>query len=217
MGKRARPNGHLQQPAAAEREVENPKPPRIAGTTAGSNADARADVIRTAFQKLDVLDGDIEKLKADLKVKTKARSDVFRDLKSDVGMKREDAEFARRLAKLDTGERDEALDTIREIHAALGIGEQADFIDALARTGAGATKTLDEPPVDPMARIYMDAYHLGHEAKGMLADNPFDETVEPEKQAKWAEGWKRGQADRMKESPLTGGAPAPAEAETATA
>jgi hypothetical protein len=207
MARRARPNGSLQQPAAAQRELDNPGRASIGGTTAGHNAGNRADMIRDAKQKLDVLQADIEKLNSEKKVKTKARVDIFRDLKSDLSMKREDVEAALRLAGLDGAERDSALDTIREIHAALGIGEQVDMIDALTKA-AGARQDDPTVIVDPLAKIYFDAWNLGHDGKGVITDNPFDEDAEPEKHVKWADGWTNGQATLMAESPLTGGAPA---------
>lgn len=74
----------------------------------------RRKLLKASKRKLDGLDKEDEKLAADKQANSKERGNIFRELKTQLGMKREDAEFALRLINLDQEERDKALDALRE-------------------------------------------------------------------------------------------------------
>ena len=90
-----------------------------------SNSEARAAVIR-----------DVDALLSDLEAHRKALSQKIAAIKADkikghLGMKISDFNIARRIARLDEEKRDPTVLAIRECFAALGIGGQLDWIEAL--------------------------------------------------------------------------------------
>ena len=97
----------------------------MAGTTAGHNSAARPAVIRQIIADRRKIDGEIAELMT-------ARKKIQGRIKSDLGMKVSDFNSLYRIASLEDEARDEFLDTLREGFAALGIGQQASFLDAIA-------------------------------------------------------------------------------------
>jgi hypothetical protein len=96
----------------------------MAETTAGHNSKARRDVIRDIKTKLDDIDSRIAELQEERK-RQKGR------IKSDLGWKVADWNVMARFADLEDDPRDVLFDTLREGFAALGVGGQASFLDAL--------------------------------------------------------------------------------------
>lgn len=96
----------------------------MAGTAAGHNSAARAETIRSIINTRREIEGRIAELMAERK-KNQGR------IKSDLGMKVADFNALYRIAELEHEDRDTFLDTLREGFAALGIGQQGNFLDFL--------------------------------------------------------------------------------------
>lgn len=120
----------FQTVAGAEREQAEGAPASIASTTAGHNMADRARIIQECKAIIDEARGEAAALQEKVKAKNKLASNQFRRLKTELGMKRDDAEFALRLVDLKEDERNEAMDAMREIFSACGKGEQLDWIKA---------------------------------------------------------------------------------------
>jgi hypothetical protein len=90
-----------------------------------SNSAARATTIREVCQEIGELDRQIDGLKAERKMIVDTR------IVADLGMKKAHFATAYKLYQLDHDERDVLQDTIRECFAALGVGEQLNWLDAV--------------------------------------------------------------------------------------
>ena len=88
------------------------------------NSAARADIIRDADAEIGEYEKQIEGLKAEIKAVVETR------IVAGLGMKKRDFALARKLVALDHGERDHLQDSIRECFAALGVGQQLNWLDA---------------------------------------------------------------------------------------
>lgn len=96
-----------------------------------ANSEARAATIREVCQTIEEYDRQIEGIKAERKAVIETR------IVADLGMKKQHFATAYKLYQLDQGERDSLQDTIRECFAALGVGEQLNWLDAAAQAVTG--------------------------------------------------------------------------------
>lgn len=88
------------------------------------NSAARAEIIRETCETVEELDRQIEGIKAERKAVVETR------IVAGLGMKTKNFNAAYKLFQMDQGERDELQDTIRECFAALGVGQQINWLDA---------------------------------------------------------------------------------------
>lgn len=102
--------------------------------TEGHNAAARASTIREACETIAELDRQIEGIKAERKAVIETR------IVADLGMKKGHFATAYKLYQMDHGDRDELQDTIRECFSALGVGQQLNWLDAVAGDVAAAAR-----------------------------------------------------------------------------
>ncbi len=103
-----------------------PPPAEEAGTIA--NFGARRDTIRDAVAWLAERQAEVKALNAEIaEYKQK-------HIKGDLGFKLADWNAIYRVSQLEADDRDKLLDTLREGFEALGIGEQASFLDAMETT-----------------------------------------------------------------------------------
>lgn len=147
-----------------------------------SNSAARAGIIRDAVKKIVQLKADRASINADIaEIKN-------RWVKADLGFKSTDFDIAIRLYELEGDDRDELLDTIKETFAALGVGMQSNFLDAMEQ---------EEPKSDPSPA---DAYDMGEAAalEGLPNQPPFD-AAKAGLRTQWSKGWNHGIAKRTKE------------------
>lgn len=87
-----------------------------------ANSAARADTIRTACRQITELEAERSGIGESIReIKQKL-------VKGDLGMKLADFNAALRLYRLESDDRNEFFDTLRETFAALGIGEQLDWL-----------------------------------------------------------------------------------------
>lgn len=98
----------------------------------GHNSAERAETIRDACQEIDEFERQIDGLKAEIKAIIETR------IVAGLGIKKRDFALARKLHKLDHDERDGLFDSLRECFAALGIGEQLNWLDAEQQDHVGA-------------------------------------------------------------------------------
>jgi hypothetical protein len=99
----------------------------------GDNSKARHDIIREIKFGIDDVNSRMAILSEERK-RLKGR------IKADLGWKVSDFNFAVRLADLEEGERDDAIDVMREAFQALDIGVQLNFLDIIAPEPEPATK-----------------------------------------------------------------------------
>lgn len=99
------------------------------GDTASLNMSNRAEAIRSAIREITELEAARKTIGEQISEIKQAR------IKGDLGMKIGDFNAALRLYQLEAEARDGFFDTLRETFSALGVGEQASFLDAL--DGAG--------------------------------------------------------------------------------
>ena len=97
-------------------EVEGPSP--------ALNSAARAGIIREAHATISDFEKQIKGLKAEIKAVVETR------IVAGLGMKKRDFAQARALVEMDQEERDSLQDTIRETFAALGVGQQLNWLHA---------------------------------------------------------------------------------------
>ena len=152
-----------------------------ANTTAGHNSAARAETIRDVCRELAALDTQSTEINA-------ARSKLLQTrVKGDLGMSIANFKAAYRLHGLEDDARDEYIDAIRETFAALGVGEQSDWL------AQGFPKTAPGPaaPDDPAGATVA----FGRQA-GLVGRPATDNPHKPgSKQAiAWSHGWAEGQA-----------------------
>lgn len=100
-----------------ERE-ESPEPTR------SHNVKARAGTIRAAVDWIAEKEAEVKALNAEI------REYKQKHIKGDLGFKLADWNAVYRVSQLETDDRDQLLDTIREGFAALSIGGQSDWLDA---------------------------------------------------------------------------------------
>ncbi len=106
--------------------IEMPPPAEEAGTIA--NFGARRDTIRAAVNWIAERQAEVKALNAEIaEYKQK-------HIKGDLGFKLADFNAIYRVSQLEVEDRDKLLDTLREGFEALGIGEQASFLDAMETT-----------------------------------------------------------------------------------
>ena len=101
------------------------------GAPVPATSAARAEIIREACQTCEEFERQIDGLKAEIKAVIETR------IVAGLGMKKKDFALARKLYALDQSDRDGAFDAIRECFAALGVGEQLNWLDAVEE-GDGA-------------------------------------------------------------------------------
>lgn len=97
---------------------EDPGPPPV-------NSAARAQIIREACEEIGEFDRQIDGLKAEKKAVIETR------IVAGLGMKKAHFATAYKLHQMDQSDRDVLQDTIRETFAALGIGMQSNWLDAV--------------------------------------------------------------------------------------
>jgi hypothetical protein len=88
------------------------------------NSAARADTIRMAVRELARMEGEVQALNAEI------RQFKSTHIKGDLGMKIADWNAVYRVSQLETEDRDQLLDTLREGFEALGIGQSLDWVAA---------------------------------------------------------------------------------------
>ncbi len=117
-----------------------------AGTSLEHNAGARADYLKSKFPALFAIDMRIEAAREKhLKPLTDDRTKLKRDMNADLDMKGADITPLYALYKRqemvkqfdDEGERDNSLDTLREVWDALSQGGQLDFVTAIETADDG--------------------------------------------------------------------------------
>ena len=106
------------------------------------NSQARDAMIVSTIKELDALD--VEKQA----ISDKIREIKMSNIKGTLGMKIADFNIARRLHALEGGDRDELLSTVQETFAALGVGQQLDWIKAAERVATGESKVPEAPTPD---------------------------------------------------------------------
>jgi hypothetical protein len=106
-----------------------------------SNSAARADTIREAARWLRDREAEVASLREDIAGYKKTH------IQGDLGFKLSDWNTLYRLYGLEGDDRDKLIDTIREGFAALGVGEQLDWIKEAERADRG-TKPNGAAPAD---------------------------------------------------------------------
>lgn len=169
------------QPAAAAPEMSPEE-----------RASARAECIRRHKQNFDTLAAERRGFQEQAKGKGKQISNLFRLMKNDLGMDREDAEKAFLLVDLEVDNRDRTINTIREIFQACGVNQQTDFLGVLDQDGAaGGEKAATS---EGSGYTYETGRVAGLEGKPM-EDNPHVTNSAAWKI--WNEGWQKGQAEAV--------------------
>jgi hypothetical protein len=97
-----------------------------------SNSAARADTIRHAARWIAEREAEVAALREEISAYKQTH------IKGDLGFKMADWSTLYRLYNLEGDDRDKLLDTIREGFAALGIGGQSSFLDAMEKTAPEA-------------------------------------------------------------------------------
>ena len=116
--------------------------------TTDLNSKHRREQLAAAFSEYDKLQQEKKELGA-------AQTDITKRLKEDLGISPAAFRNAYKLWQMDQPDRDAMFDAMRECFDALGIGEQASFLDALEGMRSklredGATATLHVPGLDPV-------------------------------------------------------------------
>jgi hypothetical protein len=153
-----------------------------------SNSAARADTIRAAARWLAEREAEVASLREEISAYKATH------IKGDLGFKMADWNTLYRLYNLEGDDRDQLLDTIREGFAALGVGGQSSFLDAMDQTAAPAPKANGNGTAAPNPLARETGYTDGFAA---VRDHA----------AKWAAGeaghgdyelgWVEGQAARV--------------------
>lgn len=95
-----------------------------------SNSGARADAIRAAVRFLADSEAEIKTIREEINEYKQIH------IKGELGFKMTDFNAIYRVSKLEVEDRDQLLDTLREGFAALGIGEQLDWVSAAQKDAA---------------------------------------------------------------------------------
>lgn len=94
----------------------------------------RKKILKGAKKEVERIDRELETIAADKKQFSKERADIFRDLKTKLGMKRKDVEFSLRVLGLEGDDLDSTISTMQEIFETFELKEQLDFFRASAPT-----------------------------------------------------------------------------------
>ena len=166
-------------------------PPSTSAT--GHNAKLRAETIRDVCRQLDALEADRDALTKEIRDLKNTR------IKGDLSMKIADFDATRRLYKLEGPDRDTFFDALREGFAALGIGQQLDWIAAGSKQAAPAGPSADPAPLSSPHALPegMDVTEGAGYTAGKLGRSA---TANPHPigtplHSLWAAGWQRGQGD----------------------
>ncbi len=96
----------------------------------GDNSKVRADIIIEVCRKVSTLESKRKLIGEEIReIKNK-------NIKGDLGIKIGDFNVAYRLYQLEGEARDQLLDTIRETFAALGVGQQLDWLEVSQRVSS---------------------------------------------------------------------------------
>ena len=101
-------------------------------TTPPLNSAARAEIIRDADATVSEYERQIDGIKAEIKAVIETR------IVAGLGMKKRDFALARKLVAMDNDECSTLQDVIRETFAALGVGQQLNWLDAVEGAAADA-------------------------------------------------------------------------------
>lgn len=96
----------------------------------GDNSKARKDIIIDVCRKVSDLEAKRKEIGAEISAIKNKR------IKGDLGMKVGDWNISYRLYQLEGKDRDQLLATVRETFAALGVGDQLDWLEAAGRVEA---------------------------------------------------------------------------------
>lgn len=174
-----------------------------------SNSKARHETIRTAMRKVAELEAERREIGAEIKTVKQTL------IKGQLGFELEDWKMLQRLYDVDQERRDKTIDTLREGFAALGIGEQLDFVKTL--------DIKDEEPRAPeaspagVAAAPTSSAEIATYNQGRIAglngasgrDNPWPEGVKAHDT--WERGWVAGQTELSQDlkPPAAGGGATP--------
>lgn len=179
--------------------------PKTSATTTGSagesanrkhNTKARKDILRNAKAQIDALDAEAALKREEVKWLNKQIGDIFHNIKNDLGMKRKDLELVMRLVDLESGERDETLDSIREAWRALSEGEQASLFPEIAPAAGDEGGVAEEDDGSTDAKSYGEGHKAGGSGKSFGA-NPYDDGTKQNRS--WAKGWSDRQEELARE------------------
>lgn len=168
----------------------------MAGTTAGHNSAARASTIRDIIDQRRKIEGQIAELMV-VRKKNQGR------IKSDLGMKVADFNALYRIAELETEDRDQFIDTLREGFAALGIGQQSSFLSAMGMADQPAPEP-EKPAKAPKLTVH-DAYGAGAqsfrlgEAEGAFPESMSSKALKENFLKGWADAKVSAQIDADRE------------------
>jgi hypothetical protein len=186
-------------PRRKKTEADQPQPIDGGGDVPyeQSNSDARGDTIRAAARWLAEREAEVASLREEI------NSYKQTHIKGALGFKMADWNTLYRLYNLDGDDRDQLLDTIREGFAALGVGGQSSFLDAMDQTVPAAPKANGNGTAAPNPIARETGYTDGFAA---VRDHA----------AKWAAGeyghgdyelgWTEGQAARVEHMTSISGA-----------
>lgn len=158
-----------------------------------ANVGARRKQLQDAIATINGLkaQGDVKREEAS--GYNKQISDIFRKLKSDLGMDRKNLEFIMGVVALeDEDERDKVTDQLREAYESLAPGAQADFLGVL---GGDTDEAASFSPTEITA-----ARERGRAAgtKGRNREpTPFDEPHRRKLRDAYIEGWDEQQAEAV--------------------
>lgn len=137
-----------------------------------SNSALRADTIRSAARWLAEHEAEVKLLREEIAAYKQTH------IKGDLGFKLSDWNTLYRFYSLEDDDRAALLDTIREGFAALGVGEQGSFLDAMDPQPAAAPKQAQPNPIareigfaDGLAGVqdHADRYAAGEAGHGDYA------------------------------------------------
>jgi uncharacterized protein (UPF0335 family) len=179
------------KPRGADRRAVDAEQDESRATTMGHNAKARRTMLREAHANLNKLEAKIEALNVQKRGLSKECADIYREIKSDLGIAREDLEAVRRLVGLGKDERDASITNLQEAFAALRPGEQLSFLSA------------DEDRIDDalLKKARDSGYKAGKAGKNLDSHGYADE----QRVAAFTEGYNEAQAEMAAN---LGGAPA---------
>jgi hypothetical protein len=162
-----------------------------------SNSAARADTIRAAARWLSEREYEVAMLREDIRAYKETH------IKGDLGFKMSDWATLYRLYNLEGDDRDKLLDTIREGFAALGVGGQASFLDAMDKTAAPAPKASGNGTAAPNPLARETGYTDGFAA---VRDHAARWDAGEPGHGDYEMGWTEGQAARVEHMTSISGA-----------
>jgi len=147
----------------------------------GHNAKARRAMYRDKHRELTAIEAKEDDLRVKMKAFGKEKSNIYREVKSELGVSRTDFEVMRRVVQLSKDEREETVSHFQEIYESLRPGEQMSF---LQDTAAELTAT---------ARIEIHAAGVAAGKAGKnLSDCPHEDGEAAEL---WQNGWTAAQRE----------------------